>query len=537
MKKLWLILLLFMGLTGLAHASGYTVAGATAPAACNGDYTAAGTYNGQTYYKHDTANYWLEWSTGATAWLLVDTHGVSIPLSLFSRTDPAITGAYVEVNGTGSVTVALDEWDAPTITARGNPYTVYKGQTLNILITGTGFKPGIVATTYYTPTISYITVNSTTYISSTQLVMNITGSASMPYSIWQTVKVTNPDAQFGTRGTTIMTQRITKTYPGTPVLAAHPVSPSDVILTITPATGNPPIAGYYIEWQNPSGSAWSVLKYNTLSTATSYSVKALYGDDLTAVTTYKFRVRTISTIASQSDFSTEKYATTFAPYALGKPTGLTEVSTSDTTISCSWTAPVADPPDTPAATDYLVSATDISVLDGETYSETVGSTATSWTLTGLVSATTYEVTVAAINAGGIGDASDSDTMVTTGSTRYTITFDELGSLEGVSVYLYSDAGRTTLVGVLVTDASGNATVDYFNGTYYWTARLPFYQTLTGTVTVDGAVELVEFTLIESVFNIVEPLYYDGANFIYKPQKMYVNGAWKIIRKERHEEDE
>jgi hypothetical protein len=184
-----------------------------------------------------------------------------------------------------------------------------------------------------------------------------------------------------------------------------------------------------------------------------------------------------------------------------------------------------------------VSATDISVIDGETYSETVGSTATSYTLTGLSNSTIYEVTVAAINAGGIGDASDSDTMVTTGSTRYTITFDELNDVEGVNITLYSDAERTTIVGILTTDSAGDAAIDFFDGTYYWTAKLSDYQTQNGAVTVDGAVELVEFTLIESVFNIVEPLYYDGAAHVYKPQKMYVNGAWKIIRIERHEEDE
>lgn len=622
MKKLLLILLLFIGLVGVTYASDYTVAGATDPAECNGDYTAAGTYNGQSYYKHNTADYWIEWN-GSDTWMITAVHEGGIPQSLFLRINADPIGAYTNNNGSGTVTVSsaavveytvtfhennnlngvsiniyedsgretevtgspittsgsgnatidlsaatyyysasklyyettLDSmivadtditenftmvaWGTPTITGVATPTTnVNRNQTRDLLIPGTGFKPGItaVARRSTSATDTRVTVNSTTYISPTSIRLNVTGG-NFTSGAWHRVIVTNPDGKTGTRNSTIFFNGSTVVTPDPPTIVTDPISPSNIVLTITPASGSYTVAGYRIEWQNPSGQAYTVLTDNTNQTEISYSIKALYGEDLTSVTTYKFKVRTITNTGTQSAFSNESSATTFAPYTLGKPTGLTEVSTSDTTISCSWTAPVADPPDTPAATDYFISATDISVIDGQTFTGTVGGTTTSYTLTGLTTATSYRVTVAAINLAGVGDASDSETMITTGEARYALTFDELNDLENVVISLYSDSGHDTLIGVLVTDENGDADIDYFDGTYYWTAKFPGYQTLTGAVTIDGGAEDVEFTLIESVFNIVEPLYYDGANFIYKPQKMYVNGAWKIIRKERHEEDE
>lgn len=107
MKKLLLILSSLFLFTSFLYASDYTVSGATSPAAVNGDYTNAGTYNGQPYYKHNTENYWIVYGELSSWWEIRTTYDDDMTVQ-FVKADP-ITGTYSNVppnEGTVVVSVA-----------------------------------------------------------------------------------------------------------------------------------------------------------------------------------------------------------------------------------------------------------------------------------------------------------------------------------------------------------------------------------------------------------------------------------------------
>ena len=387
-------------------------------------------------------------------------------------------------------TVAVN-WDSktPTITSI-SPAFARRYQTLIVTITGRDFQSGA--------GVSFgggVTVNST-WGSGTTLYASIsTGSSSGPRDVVVTNYNTTKTAT-KKKGLFIISASTLNSSPKKPSLSAVGVSPSDIRLTITPdPTNKVRVKGYKFYWENPDGEPWTVLKENTNSETISYSAKALYGDDLTSSTTYEFVVYAVSIYGYLSPPSDSETAITQPPYPPPAPTGLTEVSTGETAIYISWTAPDYSPgEEQPAVTDYLMSATDMSVIDGTTYQNYVGSNATSGTITGLSKTTQYMVTVAAVNSAGIGAISDYILSTTTGDSRYTVTINELNDVEGAIFTIFTDSARTEISVALCTDSSGQDTVDLVDGTYYYTASKEGYLDRWGSFAVNGEALQVDFAL-------------------------------------------
>ena len=89
----------------------------------------------------------------------------------------------------------------------------------------------------------------------------------------------------------------------------------------------------------------------------------------------------------------------------GAPTGLTAGTITSNSIALSWTAPSSNGGS--SITDYLVS-----------FTPSVGSASTSYTLFELNPGTTYTITVSAVNGVGTGYASSSITETTFGKFIY-----------------------------------------------------------------------------------------------------------------------
>ena len=95
------------------------------------------------------------------------------------------------------------------------------------------------------------------------------------------------------------------------------------------------------------------------------------------------------------------------------------------------------------------------------------------------------------------DGGDTATCVAGGgAVEYTVTFQEQNNLDGVSIYIYSDSGRTTEMeySPITTAGGGTATIDLFNLTYYYTAIKEGYIRNLDDFTVADTDMLVEFTM-------------------------------------------
>lgn len=64
--------------------------------------------------------------------------------------------------------------------------------------------------------------------------------------------------------------------------------------------------------------------------------------------------------------------------------------------------------------------------------------------------------------------------------------DGAANLGGVRVSLYSDSGRTALVGRVTTDAAGDVTIGLADGTYYWSASKNLYSFTPSSFVVSGS---------------------------------------------------
>jgi len=80
--------------------------------------------------------------------------------------------------------------------------------------------------------------------------------------------------------------------------------------------------------------------------------------------------------------------------------------------------------------------------------------------------------------------------------EFTVTFNELNGLEGVSITVYSDADRTDEVDDLTTDSDGEAEIDLSDGNYWYTAELFGYEDHDGDFEVDGEDITVSFEMDE-----------------------------------------
>ncbi|MDE1812870.1 MAG: fibronectin type III domain-containing protein, partial [Thaumarchaeota archaeon] len=203
------------------------------------------------------------------------------------------------------------------------------------------------------------------------------------------------------------------TVPQSPTgLSATAVSSSEIDLSWTAPSndGGSAITGYDIERSTDSGSTWNTLVANTGSSSTTYS-----DTGLTPSTSYTYRVSAINSVGNSSPSNTASATTSSGTVATvpQPPTGLTATVASSSEIDLSWTAPANNGGS--AITGYKVERSP----DGTNWStiqSNTGSTATTYSDTGLTSSTTYTYRVSAINSVGTGSPSNTASATTSDSS-------------------------------------------------------------------------------------------------------------------------
>ncbi|HEU5489048.1 MAG TPA: fibronectin type III domain-containing protein, partial [Candidatus Nitrosotalea sp.] len=183
-------------------------------------------------------------------------------------------------------------------------------------------------------------------------------------------------------------------------LSAFAVSTSQINLYWNAPSdlGSLVVTGYEIQ-RSTNGGSWSVIVPSTGSASTAYS-----DTGLSPSTSYTYRVYAI-TILVTSPPSNTATATTLTPVTVPQPpTGLGATADSSSQITLNWNAPSNNGGS--AITGYKIErSTDSGSTWGVLVSNT-GSTATTYSNTGLASSTTYAYRVSAINS--VGNSSPSN---------------------------------------------------------------------------------------------------------------------------------
>ena len=195
------------------------------------------------------------------------------------------------------------------------------------------------------------------------------------------------------------------TVPGAPTNVVGAAGSSRVSLTWTaPASnGGRAISGYGIEWSSNGGGTWTRVTSNTGSADTAFTVTGL-----TPGTAYIFRVRA-NNVAGSGAWSANSAAVT--PYTVpGAPTGVAGVP-GVRQIALTWTAPAngGSP-----ITGYAVERRPAGTGTWTRVTSNTGSTATSFTVTGLTTGDSYQFRVRAINVAGTSAWSAASPAVTAG---------------------------------------------------------------------------------------------------------------------------
>jgi len=165
--------------------------------------------------------------------------------------------------------------------------------------------------------------------------------------------------------------------------------------------GGSAITGYSVEY-TPSGASPQTV--STGSTSTSYTLTGL-----TNGTAYTVRVAGINANGTGTYTAASSSVTPAVGTPPNAPTSLTATA-GNAQIALSWTAPSA--PGTSAISGYTVEYTP---SGGSAQTVSTGSTATSYTLTGLTNGTSYTVRVAAVSAAGTGTYTAASSSVTPAS--------------------------------------------------------------------------------------------------------------------------
>ncbi|NDF34553.1 MAG: hypothetical protein EB154_01590 [Nitrosopumilaceae archaeon] len=194
----------------------------------------------------------------------------------------------------------------------------------------------------------------------------------------------------------------TSSSPAPPLgLTATPTSGTQINLSWAAPSNNGGsiITGYKLEYKIGTSGTYSILVANTGNTATTYSHTGL-----TSGQVYVYRVSAINSVGSSNPSpeasaapSASSIQNTNTKTAPGAPTGLSAVSTSGTQINLSWTAP------------SNTGGSDITGYKIESKKGTgsydvlvpnTGSTVTTYSHTGLTTATQYYYRISAINSIG-----------------------------------------------------------------------------------------------------------------------------------------
>ena len=195
--------------------------------------------------------------------------------------------------------------------------------------------------------------------------------------------------------------------------SATPASPSSITLAWTAATDNstPQAQIVYLVYQatTPGGESFATPTYTTAPGATSFAVTGL-----AASTAYYFVVRAEDTSGNIDGNTVQVSATTLADSTPPTFAGLTSASAaSATSVALAWTAATDDVTPSSQIT-YLVY--DATTSGGESFATPVLTTAagaTSATVTGLATSTTYYFVVRARDQAGNVDANTIEKSATT----------------------------------------------------------------------------------------------------------------------------
>src|SRR5437867_6143423 len=314
----------------------------------------------------------------------INSIGTGSPSDTASATTLAVTAS--PLNGLSATTASSSQinlsW-APPADNGGSAITGYKierstdgGSTWSTLVANTGSTATSYSDTVLTHTTTY------TYRASS---INSVGTSSPSSTTSATTLAVAPSPPTGLAATTVSSSQINLSW----------TAPAD--------NGGSAMTGYKIERSTDGGSTWSTLVANTGSTATSYSDTVL-----THTTTYTYRVSSINAVGTSSPSNTAS-ATTLA-VAPASPTGLTATAASSSQIGLTWTAPADNGGS--AITGYKIERSTNSGTNWTTLVANTGSTATTYSDTGLAHGTTYTYRVSAINSIGT-SSSSSITSATT----------------------------------------------------------------------------------------------------------------------------
>ncbi len=298
------------------------------------------------------------------------------------------TGLTATADGTGTIDL---EWAAPSSTG-GSPITGYK---IEISPDGTSNWTELVANTNSTGTTyshTGLSPGTTRHYRVSAINDNGDGAASDSDSATTDSALSNtvPDEPTG----------LTATASGTGTIDLDWTAPSN--------DGGSAITGYRIEFSSDGNPPWT--NHAVTSTpATTYSHTGL-----SPGTTRHYRVSALNGVGF-SDPSNIDHATTgtTATTVPGEPTGLTATADGTGTINLAWTAPSNDGGST--ITGYRIEVSPDGATNWTNRVANTGSTATSYSHTGLSPSTTRHYRVSARNANGAGEPSNI-ANATTGTT-------------------------------------------------------------------------------------------------------------------------
>lgn len=194
------------------------------------------------------------------------------------------------------------------------------------------------------------------------------------------------------------------TTPAAPTLVPGQVTglttsaPSNAAITLSwlaPTSGGA-VASYTAQYRATGQSGW-------ITAGTGIVSLGFIVTGLTASTEYDFQVYGVNSAGNGSPSSIANGTTTIA--APGTPSGLVTGSVTQTTAPMSWTTPSSGG----AVATYTLQ---YRVTGATSWIQVTGLTSASYTITGLTASTSYDVQVAAVNAGG----SSAFTVTTTALT-------------------------------------------------------------------------------------------------------------------------
>ncbi len=327
------------------------------------------------------------WSDGTTMWVMNQDDK-----KLYAYSLPAAPGAPTSLTATADGQTEIDlSWTAPESTDAGATAASYqievsldRGANWSVLVADTGST----ATTY----------------SHTGLVAGTTRH--------YRVSAVNSDGTGSASNTANATTAAPTTATGAPTaLTATAVGQTQIDLSWTaptPTATGGAAASYKIEVSADEGTNWTDLVADTGNAATTYSHTGL-----TVGSARHYRVSAINSFGTGSASGTASATTPAPPDA---PTALTATADGQTKIDLSWTAPAGGTADHKAATSYKI---EVSTDGGTNWNQLVadtGSTATTYSHTGLVAGTTRHYRVSAINSVGTSSASATASATTAAPT-------------------------------------------------------------------------------------------------------------------------